>query len=334
MPTGARQGGGSGTRGPRDGAGRRPSRRRPRTDPAKVRRTFDGRMRLLRVVFLVAFLAVSGKAVALAAGEGHLAAIAREQQVRTVVLPAHRGAILDRNGVALAVAQDAKTVYATPYMLNDPLTAAKRLAAVLHIKWRGVYRAIYDRKSGFAYVDRQASPVLADKAVALGLPGVADYAEEKRVYPLGTAAAQVVGYAGTDGQGLAGIEYSDNAALAGTAGHQVVVQDPEGQALQVIQSVQPKSGHNVRLTIDNAIQLMADHVLVTTVREFHAKGGTAIVENPRTGEIYAISNVPLVNANRFGASPAQQGTRPSSTATSPARPSRWSRSPARCPTAS
>ena len=309
MPTGARQGGGSGTRGPRDGAGRRPSRRRPRTDPAKVRRTFDGRMRLLRVVFLVAFLAVSGKAVALAAGEGHLAAIAREQQVRTVVLPAHRGAILDRNGVALAVAQDAKTVYATPYMLNDPLTAAKRLAAVLHIKWRGVYRAIYDRKSGFAYVDRQASPVLADKAVALGLPGVADYAEEKRVYPLGTAAAQVVGYAGTDGQGLAGIEYSDNAALAGTAGHQVVVQDPEGQALQVIQSVQPKSGHDVRLTIDNAIQLMADHVLATTVRQFHAKGGTAIVENPKTGEIYAISNVPLVNANRFGASPAQQGNK-------------------------
>ncbi len=87
------------------------------------------------------------------------------------------------------------------------------------------------------------------------------------------------------------------------------MQDPEGQALQVIQSVQPKSGHDVRLTIDNGIQLMADHVLATTVREFHAKGGTAIVENPRTGEIYAISNVPLVNANRFGASPAQQGNK-------------------------
>ena len=309
MPAGARQGGGSGTRGRRGGTARRPSRRVAGSDPAKVRRTLDGRMRLLRIVFLVAFVAIGGKAVALAAGEGHLAAIAREQQVRAVVLPAHRGAILDRNGVAFAVAQDAKTVYATPYMLSDPLTAAKRLAAALKIKWRGVYRAIYDHKSGFAYVARQADPNLADKATALGLPGVASYAEEKRVYPLGTAAAQVVGYAGTDGHGLAGMEYRYNSALAGVAGHQVVVQDPAGQALRVMQSVPPTPGHDVRLTIDNAIQLMADHVLAATVRRFHAKGGTAIVENPRTGEIYAMSNVPLVNANHFGAAPAQQGNK-------------------------
>ncbi len=227
--------------------------------------------------------------------------------MRTVVLPARRGAILDRNGVAFAVAQDAKTVYATPYMLSDPVTAAKRLAATLHIKWRGVYRAS-DHKSGFAYVARQASPVLADKAVALGLPGVADYSEEKRATR--SAPPPPRSWASRHrGQGLAGIEYRDNAALAGTAGHQVIVQDPEGQALQVMQSVQPKAGHTVRLTLDNAIQLMADHVLAATVKEFHAKGGTAVVENPKTGEIYSISNVPLVNANRFGASPAQQGNK-------------------------
>ena len=266
-------------------------------------------MRLLRVVFVIAFLAIGGKAVAVTVGDSHLAAIARDQQVRTVTLPAHRGAILDRDGVELAVDESAKTVYATPYMLGDPREAAYRLAFVLKLKYRDVYRAIKDHKSGFAYVARQADPVLADKATALDIPGVASYTEEKRVYPLKDAAAQVVGYAGTDGHGLAGMEYRYDRQLAGKAGSQVVVQDPAGQALHTMQSVQPTPGQDVRLTIDNGIQLEADRVLADTVRRFRAKGGTAIVENPRTGEIYAISNVPLLNANTFGSKPADQGNK-------------------------
>ena len=309
MSSGARHGGGSGSGGRRGTAPRRPSRRGGRSAGGSVRRTLDGRVRLLRIVFVVAFLAIGGKAIALTTADAHLSAIARDQQVRTVVLPAQRGAIVDRDGVQLAVAVAAKTVYATPYMLDDPRAAAHKLAAALKLNWRRVYRAIDDPKSGFAYVDRQADPTLADKATALGLPGVASYAEEKRVYPMNTVAAQVVGFAGTDGHGLAGIEYLYDKQLAGTPGRQVVVQDPAGQALRVMQSVSPTQGQDVHLTIDNGIQLMADHVLAETVRKYHAKGGTAIVENPKTGEIYAMSNVPLVNANRFGAAPAQQGNK-------------------------
>jgi cell division protein FtsI (penicillin-binding protein 3)/stage V sporulation protein D (sporulation-specific penicillin-binding protein) len=303
MPAGGDRGGGSGAA---RGGPRRPSRRR-RRDAASVRRTLDGRVRLLRIGFVIAFLLIGGKAVALTVGDGHLAAIARQQQVRTITLPAHRGAILDRNGVQLAVAQTAKTVYATPYMLSDPYAAAQQLAAALKIRWRPLYKALDDRRSGFAYVERQASPALADKALALGLPGVGSYVEEKRVYPLDSAAAQVVGYAGTDGHGLAGMEYRYDRELAGKAGHQVVVEDPAGQALRTIQSVSPVAGQDVRLTIDSGIQLVADSVLATTVRQFHAQGGTAIVENPRTGEIYALSNVPLLNANHFGSKPRDQG---------------------------
>ncbi len=264
-------------------------------------------MRLLRIVFVVAFLAIGGKAIALTSADAQLSAIARDQQVRTVVLPAQRGSILDRSGTELATSVPAKTVYATPYMLDDPRTAARELAAALKLKWRKVYRAIDDPKSGFAYVDRQADPTLADKATALGLPGVASYVEEKRVYPMNTVAAQVVGFAGIDGHGLAGMEYRYDKQLAGTPGRQVVVQDPAGQALRVMSSVSPTAGDDVRLTIDNGIQLMTDQVLAATVRQYHAKGGTAVVENPKTGEIYAMSNVPLVNANRFGATPADQG---------------------------
>ena len=292
-------------------------------------------MRLLRVVFLVAFVAIGGKAVALAAGQGHLAAIAREQQVRTVVLPAHRGAILDRNGVAFAVAQDAKTVYATPYMLSDPLTAAKRLAATLHIKWRGVYRAIYDHKSGFAYVARQASPVLADKAVALGLPGVADYAEEKRVYPLGTAAAQVVGYAGTDGHGLAGIEYRYDAA-AGRHGRPPGRRAGPGRPGAAGHAVGAAQGRSRR----------APHARQRHPAHGRPRAGHHGAPVPRQGrhgdrrepqdrrDLRHLQRAAGERQPASGRRRPSRATRPSSTATSRARPSRWSRSPARCPTVS
>ena len=308
MPHAGGRGGSGAARGRRATA-RRPSRRTRRAAPGATRTTLDGRVRLLRILFVVVFLAIGGRAVALASTQSNLATIARSQQVRAVVLPAHRGAIVDRSGVELAVDADAKTVYATPYMLDDPRAAARELGAALKMKWRRVYREIKDPKSGFAYVARQTDPVLADRATALGLPGVASYSEEKRTYPMNSAAAQVVGYAGTDNKGLAGMEFTYDRELAGRAGRQVVIQDPAGRALQTIQSTQPRPGQDVRLTIDNGIQLMADRVLADTVRLYHAKGGTAIVEDPRTGEIYAMSNVPLVNANSFGKRPLDQGNK-------------------------
>ncbi|HMK93451.1 MAG TPA: penicillin-binding protein 2, partial [Thermoleophilia bacterium] len=308
MPDSAGRGGSGASRGRRATA-RRPSRRARRAAPGAAQHQVDGRVRLLRILFVVAFVVIGGRAVALASTERNLAAIARSQQVRAVTLPAHRGAIVDRDGVELAVDADAKTVYATPYMLDDPRDAAHKLASALKLKWRTVYRAIDDPKSGFAYVARQADPVLADRATALGLPGVASYAEEKRSYPMKSAASQVVGYAGTDNKGLAGMEYRYDRQLAGHAGRQVVVQDPAGRALNTIQSVQPTPGQDVRLTIDNGIQLMADRVLADTVRLYHAKGGTVVVADPQTGAIYAMSNVPLVNANQFGHQPKDQGNK-------------------------
>ncbi len=87
----------------------------------------DGRIRLLRFVFIVFLVLVGGKAVALASSSQHLTQIALSQQTATVVLPAHRGSILDRNGRELAVGKPAKTVFATPYLLDDPRAAAKQL---------------------------------------------------------------------------------------------------------------------------------------------------------------------------------------------------------------
>lgn len=296
-----------------------PSRRSQRRSPRRsgggvVHLAADGRVRLLRIAFVIFFLAIGGKAIALASTPGNLAAIALDQQVREVVIPAPRGAILDREGEDLAVGQERRTVYATPYMLSerDPLQAAGDLARALGLprrERRALERALSDPESGFAYVGRKVEIPLAEKALALDLPGVGCYAEEKRVYPMKSVAGQLIGYAGVDNQGLAGVEQACDEALSGRSGKQVVVQDPAGRALKTVSATQPVPGQDVRLTIDKGIQFMAERVLSETVRTFSAKGGTAIVLDPTTGEIYAMANVPLVDANQFGKEPKAQRNR-------------------------
>ncbi len=234
----------------------------------------DGRIRLLRFAFLVFLVLVGGKAVALASSAQHLTRIAQAQQRAEVVLPAHRGSILDRNGLELAVGKPQQTVFADPHLLQDPKAAADELCDALQINRRSARRVVEKRlvtgkrqKKWFAYVARQVDPELAKAAVALDLPGVGSLAEEKRTYPLKASAAQVLGFAGTENTGLAGIELLYDKELSGEAGSETIVRDPAGHALKTITLQEPTSGQNVRLTLDSNIQYYAEDVLKKTVRD-------------------------------------------------------------------
>jgi cell division protein FtsI/penicillin-binding protein 2 len=264
----------------------------------------NGRIRLLRFAFLVFLVLVGGKAVALASSSQHLTRIALEQQTDGVVLPAHRGSILDRNGNELAVGKPAQTVYATPYLLGDPEAAADDLCDALQIdrprKRREIEKLLSDRESGFAYVARKVDPDLAKAAVDLGLPGVGSYAEEERTYPLKGVAAQVIGFAGTDNEGLAGVELMYEKELSGEPGSETVVRDPAGHPLKTVAHTEPAPGENVRLTLDREIQYYAEHVLEKTVRSTGAEAATGIVMDPRTGEILVMANVTNEGFRGFG----------------------------------
>ncbi|MCX6374124.1 MAG: penicillin-binding protein 2 [Actinobacteria bacterium] len=268
----------------------------------------DGRIRLLRFVFIAFLVLVGGKAVALASTSGDLTRIAHEQQTAVVVLPARRGSILDRNGRELAVGKPAKTVFATPYLLDDRKAAARSLCGALKITGkrnrRALERALAVPGSGFAYVARVIDPGLAAAALALDLPGVGAYDEEERSYPMKGSAAQVLGFAGVEGKGLAGVEMQYDKQLAGMAGSEVIVRDPAGHTLRTVRETQPSSGQSVRLTLDEDIQYTAEDVLQRTVRSSSATAATAIVMDPRTGEILAMANVPKVKDNAFGRTPA------------------------------
>jgi len=152
-------------------------------------------------------------------------------------------------------------------------------------------------------VARKVDAEKAERAVDLGIPGVGSYAEEKRVYPLKGVAAQIIGYAGLDNVGLAGIEKQYETTLRGAAGRETVVRDPQGRTLRVLETEKPVSGTSVRLTIDADIQFEAEQVLRRTVTSFAAEAATAIVLDPRNGEVLAMANYPLVDDHVFGVEP-------------------------------
>lgn len=273
----------------------------------------DGRIRLLRLVFVGVLLLAGGRAIALASSSDNLTRLAEKQQTAEVDLPAHRGAILDRNGEKLAVGLPAETVCATPYLLDDASAAARKLCAALKIKKRAarksVEEALSDGDSSFAYVARNVDPKLAAAAVDLDIPGVYSYSEEDRSYPLKGSAAQVIGCTNTDNDGIAGIELEYDDELSGKAGSEVVVRDASGETIKTVQQTQPVDGKDVRLTIDEEIQLTAEDVLAKTVKSSYAKAATAIVMDPRSGEILAMANVPKVEDNKFGVTPAYERNR-------------------------
>jgi len=274
----------------------------------------DGRIRLLRLLFIVFLVLVGGKAVALASSSANLTRIALAQQTATVVLPAPRGAILDRNGNELAVGKPTQTVFATPSLLTDPRAAARELAAALQLHKRRERRDLLARLTDpnlgrFAFVARNVDPLLAKAALALRLPGVGAYSGESRTYPMKGSAAQVLGFAGVDNNGLAGLELEYDKQLSGKPGSEVVVRDPAGQALKTIRQTQPAAGQDVRLTLDEDIQYTAEDVLKHTLRSSYAKRAVAIVMDPRNGDILAMVNVPEVKNNDFGRDQANDANR-------------------------
>jgi cell division protein FtsI/penicillin-binding protein 2 len=292
---------------PSKGRRRQAGRRGALGSPKPARSGTDGRIRLLRVAFLVFLVLVGGKAVALASSSQHLAEYAVNQQTDEVPLPAPRGSILDRNGDELAVGKPQQTVFATPYLLDDPRAAAEELCDALQIDRRRKREAVEKdlvraakRDDGFCFVARKVDPELAKAAVALGIPGVGSYAEEKRMYPLKGTAAQVVGFAGTDNEGLAGIELVYDEQLAGKPGSETVVRDPAGHTLRTVRQKLPVSGSDVRLTLDSEIQYTAEDVLEKTVRSTGGKSAMGIVMDPRTGEVLAMANVTGEGFHGFG----------------------------------
>ena len=263
-------------------------------------RIANRRIRLLLALFAAAFAVMFLRAAWLQGVKAQsLGTLAASQHRETVTLPARRGTIYDRTGVQLALGEQATTVFADPMQIRNPRSVALAAAGDLGLDSAKLYPLIADRSRGFVYVERKADPARAARLAKRGLAGLGFYPEERRLYPQHTIAAQVLGYAGTDDRGLAGLELGLDHQLAGRAGRETIVKDALGHAIDTVSSQAARDGNDVYLTLDHTIQSNAESVLRATVEQWHAKAATAIVLDPRTGAILAMANAPGFDANAY-----------------------------------
>jgi cell division protein FtsI/penicillin-binding protein 2 len=273
--------------------------------------------RRIRLLFVLLALALAGSLARAVWLQGVMAqplsSLAAKQQRQTLELPARRGTIFDRNGVPLALGEQATTVYADPTQIRNARLVALAAEKALGLDAETIFPQLKDTSSAFVYLKRKADSAKAELLRKRKLPGVGFYTEERRRYPQGAVGAQVLGFAGQDNKGLAGIELELDDVLRGRPGRETVIRDPFGRVVDVLSETAERQGRDVFLTLDHRIQAKTEDVLRSTVRQWGAKSATAVVLDPSSGEIYAMATAPTFDANRFAeASPDTQRNRTAS----------------------
>jgi cell division protein FtsI/penicillin-binding protein 2 len=231
-----------------------------------------------------------------------LQAVASTQQVEQLDVPARRGAIVDRNGIELAVSEPAEDIAVTPYLVKKPLVAARKLAPLLGTS---TVKAL-DRlsaKGGFAYLVRNMPQTQSAKIKKLEIEGLQFIPSSRREYPRKWLASQVLGWVGTDGDGLAGLEYARDGLLRGSDGKRRIVKDALGEPITLQETERAVAGKDLRLTLDAELQGKVEDVLARVGVAWRPKGATALVMDPSSNSILALANWPRVDANDSAGAP-------------------------------
>lgn len=239
---------------------------------------------------------------------------ATTQRNRTFTLDPRRGDIVDRRGRTLALSVDAMSICAIPSKIGEPKAVADAVCQALGnctAEERGLFvQRLSQTHRSFAWLRRQVSIEESGRVRALDLPGIFMKPEPRRYYPNRELAAHVLGYVGTDyNSGLAGIERSYNSKISGRAGTIFVEVDMHGHAFSRVEKP-PVPGDTIELTIDSYLQHIAERELAAGVEANRARGGVAIIMDPRTGEILAMAANPAVNPNAYREYPLEQWMNP------------------------
>ncbi|HEX4497491.1 MAG TPA: penicillin-binding protein 2 [Thermoanaerobaculia bacterium] len=237
----------------------------------------------------------------------HYSNKAGRQQQRVVTLDPPRGTIYDAQGRELAVSIQVDSVYAVPPEIEEPAAAAAALARLVP-GLDGVKLARQltgDRE--FIWVARKLDPPVAARVRALKLKGLYFVPESKRYYPMGELAAQVLGYVGTDNHGLAGLELVYDREITGKPGKRTVLRDARQGTVAApdLSSAEPQPGQNLYLTLDATVQHIAERELANAIQARHAKRGSALFLDPRTGGVLAMASYPTFDPNDFGSYPPE-----------------------------
>ena len=227
-----------------------------------------------------------------------LASEAESRRTNVVTLTARRGTIYDRNGKVLAMSVECQTIYANPKVVEN----ASAVAQVLAQNLGGVasdYVGDLTADTTFRYIKRQVDQDVADKIKQelsdQGLAGIYYLKDSKRVYPYGNTGAQILGFVGSEGSGLSGLEYYYNDILTGTDGQMIMETGLGGTPIAggTSEVTEAQDGTDIMLSIDIDLQEEAERIIAEGVETYQSESGSVMVSDPKTGEIYAACSTPL-----------------------------------------
>jgi cell division protein FtsI (penicillin-binding protein 3) len=257
-----------------------------------------GRLLTVKIILLVAFLAAAMRLIQIQILDSNkYQAIARKQYEVRIVLPSTRGNIYDRQGSILVSNSMFFSYAADPKIVGDGTNAiAKRFSRVFG-KPEQIYLQKLESEKRFVWLERHVNPEVAKRLQANTLEGVAELNEPKRLYHYDNIGGQVIGCTNTDNVGISGIEFSRDTQLRGLDGFVVMQRDGMGRKRPSADYPRqdPIHGHSIGLTIDVRHQSIVEDELKKGVDRTKAIAGLAIILNPSTGEVLAMSHYPSLN---------------------------------------
>jgi len=214
------------------------------------------------------------------------------QRIRSISLPAARGAILDRNGVDLALSVPLQTIAADPRQVEDPIRAARALAQIVDTDVAVLEERLASGKA-FVYIDRQVQEEVARTVLDLELLGIYTIQERARLRPGNDSTIALLGRTDIDDNGVSGLEMVHDDLLSGAPGEMIVETGARGATIPGGEyQVEPAAlGRDLVLSIDRSLQFEAERLLLDGVEAAGANSGILVAMDPDTGELLASAAV-------------------------------------------
>jgi cell division protein FtsI (penicillin-binding protein 3) len=258
------------------------------------------RSRILLAMLLIGLLGLVGRAAYLQGMKNDFLRQEGESRYsRIVETSVNRGMITDRHGEVLAISTPVASVCANPRKMDASNEQLENLAALLEMDVTEIQKRIADKRRGFVYLKRRVLPESADDIANMNLPGVFLKNEYQRFYPAKEMAAHVLGLTDIDDQGQEGVEREWQEKLASGLGKRRVIRDRKGRIVEDVEKIQAlRQGQDLILSLDSGIQHLAHSGLKHAVEAHKAEAGSIVVLDAQTGEVLALSNLPVYNPNR------------------------------------
>ena len=266
-------------------------------------RGIDKRMKIILLIFTSILLIIVLRVFYVQVVDyKKLSTLASDLWSRNLPIEASRGRILDRNGVVLADNITTTSLVLIPNQIKNKKEVTTKLAEILGVNFDEMKEHVY-KETSIERVHpegRRLSYEVADKIEALNFDGVYLVKESKRYYPYDTMLSHVLGYVGIDNQGLSGIELQYDDYLTGENGAIKYFSDAKGNKLELTDLyIEPQDGMDLQLTIDVNIQKSVERELDNVVDMFNPDMALAVVMDPNTGEILAMSSRPNFDPNNY-----------------------------------